>query len=60
MDNTHFCFETLLVILSLRMFSLIQKKMNSYVPRLGNYKISQKKSSYNVFCETGAKNGGIA
>ena len=49
------------VILFLRMFSLIQKKkLNKYVPRLGNYKISQKKSSYNVFSGTGAKNGGIA
>ena len=43
------------------MFSLIQKKiLNNYVPRLGNYEISQKKSSYNVFSETGAKNGEIA
>ena len=51
----------LYVILSLRMFSFIQrKKMKIYVSRLGNYEISQKKSSYNVFSETRAKNGGIA
>ena len=31
------------------MFSLIHKnKLNNYVPRLGNYKISQKKHSYTV------------
>ena len=61
MDNKHFYFETLLVCyLVPRMFSLIQKKKNNYVPRLGNYEISQKKSSYNVFSETGARNGEIA
>ena len=43
------------------MFSLILKeKLNNYVPRLGNYEISQNKSSYNVFSGTGARNGGIA
>ena len=51
----------LYVILFRRMFSLIQKKkLNSYVLRLGNYKISKNKCSYNVFSGTGAKNGGIA
>ena len=43
------------------MFSLIQNYfLNNNVPRLRNYKISQKKSSYTVFFGTGAKNGGIA
>ena len=51
----------LYVILFLRMFSLIHKnKLNNSVPRLGNYKISQKKRSYTVFSGSGAENGGIA
>ena len=37
-----------------------EKKLNNYVLYVGNYKISQKKSSYNVFSETGASFGGIA
>ena len=61
MDKKHLYFETLFVILFIRMFSLIlKKKLNNYIPRLGNYEISQKKSFYNVFSGTGAKNGGIA
>ena len=36
------------------------KKMNNNVLYVGNYKISQKKSSNNVFSGTGASFGGIA
>ena len=42
------------------MFSLIQKKkLNNYVLHVGNYKISQKKSSYDVLSGTGVSFGGL-
>ena len=37
-----------------------EQKLHDYVHGLGNYEISQKKSSDNVFSGTGAENGGIA
>ena len=34
--------------------------MNNCVPGIGNYQKSQKKSSFNVFSGTEARNGGMA
>ena len=34
--------------------------LNNYVHGLGNYEISQKTSSDNIFSRTGGENGGIA
>ena len=57
MDNKHFYFETLLVcyFVPQNVFFDSEKKLNNYVPRLGNYKILQKKSS-KLLCKV--RNGG--
>ena len=50
MDNKHCPLEC---------FLCFRKKLNNYVRYTGNYRISLKKSSYNVFSGTGASFGGI-